>query len=523
MKHKHLCRGPEQIKDRRRKSPVLLDEPEWVLVGVIALDLCLQAWAYGGMTSSSQIVSLGLSVVALLFSLLPRGERGGLENDERFPKSCRERLLRFPVFWAGVVMIGYVFLQAVNPAFSYQSEGDQWWLVRIPHIHWLPMGMQVPFAQMNPWRVLVILGACWLKVCALWVGITRRRSVSVLLTVLSVNAFLLAVVGILQRACGTHGGQWYATVVEGSVAGIVYKNHAAAYFSLLTLVTTGLGLRYFIKNGSRRNSSGSLVLFIFFGMVMMLAVILSFSLSGLVILGMALLLVVATTVWHHRKTFPLNKGIARFATTTVILLALVAGIGAAVGYSDIKENVARKLSWEGEFAIRSRLQANKRGWEMFTDQWLTGWGAGCFRYGFTKYQQREPELLKWRDTQLRWENVHDDWLELLIELGVLGSIPVLFIVGYWFHQVVSLRLWDHIAVFPILCGLGGLTAYGFFDFPFHNPAAASTACVLLPAIIKWGKSESRGVDQINSLGHSTFLPAKDQIPDLSANPAQEAR
>jgi len=123
-----------------------------------------------------------------------------------------------------------------------------------------------------------------------------------------------------------------------------------------------------------------LVLFIFFGMVMMLAVILSFSLSGLVILGMALLLVVATTVWHHRKTFPLNKGIARFATTTVILLALVAGIGAAVGYSDIKENVARKLSWEGEFAIRSRLQANKRGWEMFTDQWLTGWGAGCFRF-----------------------------------------------------------------------------------------------------------------------------------------------
>ncbi len=61
---------------------------------------------------------------------------------------------------------------------------------------------------------------------------------------------------------------------------------------------------------------------------------------------------------------------------------------------------------------------------MFAGRPALGWGAGGFRYGFTKYQRREIEITGTGLRRYFWEHAHNDWLEWLIELGVAGFLPV---------------------------------------------------------------------------------------------------
>ena len=126
---------------------------------------------------------------------------------------------------------------------------------------------------------------------------------------------------------------------------------------------------------------------------------------------------------------------------------------------------------------------------MFEDRWLTGWGAGSFRYGFTKYQRREQDLEYMAGDRVRWEHVHDDWLELLIEVGVIGALPVAAMLAFWVSKVATMRLWRRLAALPMLSGLVLLGIHAFVDFPFQNLAILATATALLPLLVRWGEIE----------------------------------
>ncbi|HTB80878.1 MAG TPA: O-antigen ligase family protein [Opitutaceae bacterium] len=477
-----------------QKAPPLLSGPirtmerihslELILVTLVALNLGFLPWAFGGVDVWSQLASAGLALGAIVVALLPRlPVDGAVVHLERWP-----RLRRFPVFWAGLVLFAYMIVQALNPAFDYQSEGTTWWLVPLDHAGWLPAGMRVPFDDMSIWRSLVIWGSCWLTVCALWTGITHRRSILWLLMALSVNAFVFAAFGLVQRASGTVEVYWTRPVgFPYFFAAIIYKNHASAFFGLLAFVTIGLTIRAFWQSRRHRERSNPGIILLLFALILMLAIALSFSFSGMILFGAGLLLVMPVTLWRYAKAFPRSRSRIPVLLTVSLLLLLTAGLGAASGYADLRDKVHALMAGDGRHSARERWLAARGGWKMFEDRWATGWGAGCFRYGFTKYQHEEPELTRWRQLRLRWEHVHDDWLELLIEFGVIGSLPVVFMMAYWFRQIVRLHLWRKPAICPILCGLGILCLNGLFDFPFHNPAVAATAGALLPLITRWGE------------------------------------
>ena len=121
-----------------------------------------------------------LAVAAFAISLLPRTihpeESGG--NTLRLVPG--RRLLRFPVFWLGLLLLGYVALQASNPVWAYITDGKYFWMMRIPGADWLPPGVRVPFEKWGPWRSFMVFGGAWLTVCAIWIGFTRRRTLQIL-------------------------------------------------------------------------------------------------------------------------------------------------------------------------------------------------------------------------------------------------------------------------------------------------------------------------------------------------------
>lgn len=463
---------------------------EWILVGICALNLALLPWAYGGMIIWSQYVAMALGFVSLVVATLPRLERIPSTGVLIHREMGWSKLRGLSIFWLGVALEVYLAIQALNPGFEYAQDSAHWWLTPLHHASWLPSGMRVPFADMNGERTMLLFGTPWLTACALWIGITRRRSILFLLRSIVINAFLFAVFALLQRASRATGIYGGARISSTFLGAIIYKNHAAAYFGLCLLigiVVTREAWRY----GGDRVAGNKTIVLGFFSAIIAVALLLSYSLAGVAVFGSAA--VAATLIvfgkairqrLRHRGVLP------AFVVGSLFAVAL-AGILLAIGSVDFQQRLMQKLSGGGAYSVRSRLIAAKCGLRMFADRWWYGWGGGCFRYGFVKYQRTEPAIYMFNALVLRWENIHDDWLEALIELGVAGGSIVLAMVSTCLATIWKWRLWRHRLLVPALLATLVTPLYAFFDFPFHNPAVALTYVSLFVLAVRWAQIEAR--------------------------------
>jgi hypothetical protein len=221
------------------------------------IHLIFTSWAVGTMHLWSQAVALGLA--ALVFASTPTGRDGWAGN--------WRRLVRFPIFWLGVLWLLYAVLGALNPHATYVREGNRWWMVFREPIAWLPQGVEVPFAVGGPWRTLMIHAGVILFGLAVWLAARRRRSGRVLLMTLALNGLVLAVVGIAQRT-GYLG--FFVAGLRPSDAGplpayafatFIYKNHAGGYLMLALTAAVALAGWYHDHaraRGKKSNPSGML-------------------------------------------------------------------------------------------------------------------------------------------------------------------------------------------------------------------------------------------------------------------------
>ncbi len=462
--------------------------PSEISLAVVAgLNLCFLPWAFGGVDLWSQVVSAGLGAIALGLALLPRsGRTDAATATSGADQRAWLRFARFPGFWAGAALLIYVGIQALNPAFDYHRSSTEWLLTRRSYLPWLPAGMNVPLTDAGPWRAFLFWFSPWALMCALWLGVTRRSVAAGLLIAIVANGFVLAAFGLVQRA----GGGTKVLGVRPTIAGdffasFIYKNHAAAFFNLVAMVASSLAIQALWRNRRHAVRHGPAILHFIFAVTLMLAVVVTTSLSGVALLAASLLVLVPVTAVRLRRTFPGSWPPGPGVPVAVVLVALVGIIGVSAGYDRLREKIEIKLAGEGRESARTRALAAQQGAAMFADRWLFGWGAGCFRYGFTKYQHEVPELTQRGTTRFFWEHVHNDWLELGIELGVVGLVPIAFIAGYWLRQIANRRVWRQPALSWILVGLGALAAHAAIDFPFQNPAILVTAGAVVPLLLRW--------------------------------------
>lgn len=461
---------------------------EVALVALALLELCALPWAYGGVDAWSQLACACASICALAVALVPRVSRELDAEGRRRALLMWPRLRRFPVFWAGLALLGYIAVQGLNPSYAYRLEGTSWWLDPLPHCAWLPSGMTVPFGDMNGWRVIALWGSVWALVCALWTGITRRSSVQAIFVGLVANAFAFAVFGIVERAAGAHSIYGIRPVVHPDFfAAFIYRNHAAAYFSLLASLGLGMTVKAFWRARTRMDSSGLAIIHLLLVLTMAVALVITGSFAAIGLFCAMLAVLVPFIVWRYHTEFRGPSADSAMLGTAAGLIALAVGLAAFVGYEGIRDRVESVSDGGGHSATRVRLLADQRGAEMLEDRWLFGWGAGSFRYGFTKYQRMEAELARISGVPVHWQHVHDDWLEFLIELGMVGVIPIALVAAIWLRHVVKLRLWLKLPAMPMLGGLLLLALHGFADFPLQNLAILATAASLAALLLRWGE------------------------------------
>ena len=472
---------------------------ETTLLIVLALHVCSLPWMLGGMRVWAQLISLGFSLLGFVLALVPRTYDHHLAHGDAFRLYPHRKLLRWPTWWIGLVFFGYVLVQAMNPAWEFVQMENSWGMRRVDYLEWLPTGMSTPFEMMNPWRQMIIWLAPFLCLSAIWVGFTRRKSIIALLTLVAANACVLAVVGIVARFTEPGKILWLIKGIPNyCFSSFIYKNHAGSFFALTVGLALSLAVWHHTKaNRHLRRSSPSGV-FLFGALILLIAVLLSYSRAAILIVGSFLLV------------FGIMAGVRLIkrssARQTPLLLAVFclgfmvfAVIGGNLANSELTLDRIRALTNEEvlDRSVVSRQVVWAAGYEMSREHPNMGWGAGGFRFLFPRYQMSRPEILWMDQKRLRgfmfWEHAHNDYLQFLIEIGRIG-VGLLGMALFW--ALISFsrnRGWENSSAVSLLGACSIVFTHAVVDFPLQSPAILATLFVVAGAALALPGLENRRV------------------------------
>ena len=434
----------------------------------------------------AQIISIVLAALIFIVALIPRSYTDENSRTGSHYLSMWPRLLRFPLFWIGALLLIYIAIQGLNPAWRYVSTDQGWWMTRITYINWLPHGTESPLDWANPWRALMIYGSAWLLMCSLWIGITRRRALQVILVGLVSNGLLLAIVAAAQRLTGTNKILWFVDSPNQIWGTFFYRNHGAAWFGLMVSLFCGLAFWHYLKALRTFAKSSPAALYGFLSFLMIVIVIAGYS-RGAVISTLLFLGLFIITFLVRQFTLPAYP---QKNVITVFLILLVAGF-TFVGLQGLNaKNTWDRMEklFEGETktmaARRSATQATFDMWK--ASPWL-GHGAHSFRFIFPVYQQHYPTIWKAGKRRLYWEHAHNDIAQTSAELGIVG---VSFIVLGWLWALgrfVRTRAWANPLSITLLLGMICTAAHSWGEFVFQNPAILITWVSFGVISLRWAE------------------------------------
>jgi O-antigen ligase len=152
------------------------------------------------------------------------------------------------------------------------------------------------------------------------------------------------------------------------------------------------------------------------------------------------------------------------ASVCVLILALLIFLG--------KGQVLGRL---GDLSPGMRLAITKDSLRMFSQRPILGWGLGTFPTIYPTYRSFYTNLFV--------NEAHNDYVQLLVETGLLGfALMLWFLVRLYRHGLPTSRRWefhwDAAVSLAALLGCTGMLLHSFVDFNLHIPANAALFYVL---------------------------------------------
>jgi O-antigen ligase len=335
-------------------------------------------------------------------------------------------------FWAGVAFALYVAVQSWN-AYGTVVERDLFWRI-VPEnpLGWLPSGLRGPLRSdeldpgaMNGWRLLMILGGPWLLFCALRAVAARRRVFVRLAWVSVVTAALFALWGFLnQPTYGTILG--FPIPTDAQVYGtFINRNHAGVYLYLNAGLALALGYWHLRRAGDVALRGGPHLLAAFAAIMLALFASLTNSVGSLVVVAsLAVVVAPLALVCGVRRD---QRALWRGAGVTAAASLVIGGVFfATTDFARLEAKLRGKAEHYRLAGVDDRAPLRAATWRMAMDRPWVGWGAGSYRWVSPVYQAGEKALQDARGRlRVRASYAHNDPLQLLAEVGVLGLIPLL--------------------------------------------------------------------------------------------------
>lgn len=485
-----------KFRSDRKRLP--LHPLEKAVLIILSLHVCLLPWAIGSMRAFSLAPSLALGLAGLIVALLPRNYTAAYTGGPDFRLSTWPKLLKFPLFWIGLALLAYVALQGFNPSHVWMTNGKVWWARPVEHLTWLPTGVDAPFDRFNVWRQLIIYTSAWLVLCTVWVGLTRKRSLQIFVTILVTNGVLLSLVGFAQNMFSPRAYPglppkllWFYTAPQTSFpfATFVGHNHAGAYLALMVGCAVMIAVYLNDRRVLNMKKSSPASLLIMAGLLFAAAILVAMSRGAVLTL---VLFSVGFGLWCWARG-RLQSGPRSNRAVTYLVLALFVGVGSyafhQVDFSRMENKILRLVKdKDKEASAMSRTSAHRAAAEMLGDHWQRGVGAGSFRHLFPAYVKKHPDI--YQNGKIFWDHAHNDWLEIPIELGLTGCLILLSGAGF-----VIVFLYRHRRGWPspaivLLLGAGQTLMHAWFDFPFQNPAILTTWLALIVLSLRWLEFEA---------------------------------
>ena len=344
----------------------------------------------------------------------------------------------------------------------------------------------------------LILGLAYCLLFMLTVSLCNtRKRLTLLLTTLVISGTLQAFWGSFMTLSGV---EWLLVGPKTTGMGVasgtfVNRNHLAGYLEMT--LACGIGLLLALRDD--RPFSWVNLLELLLGpkarlrlalVVMVIALVLTRSRTGNSAFFISLLLVGGLFVLIEKENRLRNSLILG----SIILIDVMI-ISQYFGLEQLKERLVNTqltdVVVEGVVVQQStedRPEVFGYALPLLSERPLVGQGAGSFEAVFPKYTGA--------DIRVHFDKLHNDYLQFLIEYGLLGSLPLAaFILLALWHSLRA--LWQRQSVYRSGIGFGtamGVTAlliHSGTDFNLQIPANAATLIVLCAIAVLAGSHNNQ--------------------------------
>jgi len=418
---------------------------------------------------------------------LPLPYRPGIVKQKEL--SATDSFIFYGVF--GLLLLGPLAFGAVEPwaIFSLEAAAGVLFIVWIasrllssePSIRWSPL-----FAPMLVFVALVVfqivtgktayrsatvssglLYGAYGLLCFLTVQCLRKTSqVKILATSFSAYGMAVAIFGLLQGLASNGKLYWLRTSSGGSwiYGPYVNHNHYAGLMEMMVPIPLVLSLTSHARSGLRKAA-------VVASAVMATTIFLSGSRGGMIAFMCELVLLACILIWQRssvKNSFSNRLTLALFAVFFLSFLGWVGG-------HEAMDRLFNVESTTHEITAGLRLAIDRDLLKMFPHRPFLGWGLGTFEYVYPQFRSFY--------TSYHIDEAHNDYLQLLIEVGAVGFITMIWFLCLVFRNASKkLRNWptdiNGAVALAALLGVAGILVHSLVDFNLQVPENAAMFYVL---------------------------------------------
>jgi O-antigen ligase len=256
---------------------------------------------------------------------------------------------------------------------------------------------------------------------------------------------------------------WLRTAESGGWIYGPYINHN--HYAGLMEILTPIPLVISFADGVRRPRRALAALV---AGVMASTIFLSGSRGGMAAFGVQMALLAGFLI-ARRKNWIATVALASFLAIALGLLVWLGGTELIDRIASVHDATRAELSGGG------RLTMDRDALRMFAQKPVLGWGLGVFPDVYPQFSSLS--------TNLQVGMAHNDYLQLLVEMGALGFATVLWFLLTLFRSALKkLKHWPNDNNAPValaaMLGITGILVHSFVDFNLQIPANAALFYVL---------------------------------------------
>jgi len=341
---------------------------------------------------------------------------------------------------------------------------------------WMPISIYPYATKMELFSILIFIGMFLIITNTPEIRINR-----IIIAIVSVG-FSISLLGIMQKLTGTKKIFWIVeSFSEFPFGSYINRNHFAGYICMVIPLALGFLIsrfRSFFSSRKRNFKAAdfqrhlfSNLLLVFAIVVMILALFSSLSRGGILaflfsIAAFFIIIAVSRLAIGNNKVIKMSS----FMLTVLIVFFFLIWIG--------HDAISDRLS-DPSSPTATRITLYQDTLNIFSDFPVFGTGFGTFQYIYRKY--------KTVDDQFFYEHTHNDYLEILSNLGLIGFLIVLVGIVLFLRKIL-LRWIERKDPYAKGITLGGVCAvfailtHSLVDFNLHVPANALFLSIILGLI-----------------------------------------